>query len=143
MTDDGDPTLERLDAIAAAVAEVGAAVERQAEDLRLALEVLVQLAQKLEDPAPGSDLAAGNGVEVGALMGATQAAWFRLEQRLESGLSDIDRQLRSLSRPSAPAPTTPAPALGSGQRPTATGDQLRRAASSFRESVRGLRRSRW
>ena len=129
--------LEHLDAIAAALVEVAAAVEQQRTDLRLALEVLVEVATKLD--GPGTALApTANGVEVGALMGATQAAWLRLEQRIENEFSEIHRQLGSMSGSAGPAIAPPLQVDESG----ATADQLRRAASSLRESFRGLRRQR-
>ncbi len=139
MADEQDATLERLDAIAASLQEVAEAVRQQREDLQVALEVLVELGARV-DQGPGTAVApasAANGVEVGALMGATQAAWLRLEQRLDSEFGDIHRELRSLS---GLTEQTRATALEAAHRPVVTSAQLRKATTSLRESVRALRR---
>jgi hypothetical protein len=79
------------------------------------------------------------GFEAGAVMGAAQAAWNRLEQRLDSEFDDLGRQLQSMAAMIEQAvATTEAVA----NRPVVTGDQLRRAASAVKDSVVGAGRSR-
>ena len=65
MSEDGTAPLDRLDAIAASLAQVAASLDEQREDLRLALEVLVEVASRLDHlegdqpdlaPAPGHQL---------------------------------------------------------------------------------------
>ncbi len=139
---DGDATNARIEAISESLIDLATALEQQHHDLRLALDVLVQLAAKVDQSTAA--LAPLNGMEVGALMGATQAAWLRLEQRLESEFTDIQRQLRTLSGTEAAATATPAitSPVSTASSPGASGDQLRRAATSLRATVRSLRRTR-
>jgi hypothetical protein len=141
-----DPTLARLDAIEAAVNELGRALQRQHDDLLLALDVLAQLGGAVEQsttglavvepaPSPGPS----SGYEAGAVMGATQAAWTRLEERLDAEFGDLRVQLRSLTGLTQEATAT---ALEVAHRPVVNGEQLRKAAASVRTTVRGLRRTR-
>jgi len=79
------------------------------------------------------------GFEAGAVMGAAQAAWNRLEQRLDSEFDDLGRQLLSMGTVIEQALAT---AEAAASRPVVTGDQLRRAASSVKDTVLGASRSR-
>jgi hypothetical protein len=79
------------------------------------------------------------GFEAGAVMGAAQAAWNRLEQRLDTEFDDLGRQLQAMAALIEQAvATTEAVA----NRPVVTGDQLRRAASADKDTVVGAGRSR-
>jgi hypothetical protein len=79
------------------------------------------------------------GFEAGAVMGAAQAAWNRLEQRLDTEFDDLGRQLQAMAALIEQAvATTEAVA----NRPVVTGDQLRRAASAVKDTVVGAGRSR-
>ncbi len=79
------------------------------------------------------------GFEAGAVMGATQAAWTRLEQRLDAEFDDLGRQLQAMA---ALIEHTASITESVANRPVLTGDQLRRAASAVRESVTAAGRSR-
>ena len=79
------------------------------------------------------------GFEAGAVMGATQAAWTRLEQRLDAEFDDLGRQLQAMV---ALIERTATIAEAVANRPVLTGDQLRRAASAMKESVASAGRSR-
>jgi hypothetical protein len=106
--------------------------------LRLIDERLTALRNAL--PAEGSAAASNlGGFEAGAVMGAAQAAWNRLEQRLDSEFDDLGRQLQAIAALIEQAvATTEAVA----NRPVVTGDQLRRAASAVKDTVVGAGRSR-
>jgi hypothetical protein len=61
MSDPSDPVLERLDAIAAVIEQIGEAMAQQRDDLHVALEVLVEIGAKLDrldGPAPTATPAA-------------------------------------------------------------------------------------
>lgn len=88
----------------------------------------------------GESASPGQGFEAGAVMGAAQAAWNRLEQRLDSEFDDLGRQLAALAEL---AETAAASADAAASRPVVSGDQLRKAATSMKESVVGASRSRW
>ena len=79
------------------------------------------------------------GFEAGAVMGAAQAAWNRLEQRLDTEFDDLGRQLQSMGTVIEQALAT---AEAAANRPVVTGDQLRKAASSVKDTVLGASRSR-
>jgi hypothetical protein len=79
------------------------------------------------------------GFEAGAVMGAAQAAWNRLEQRLDTEFDDLSRQLQAMGSVIEQALAT---AEAAANRPVVTGDQLRRAASSVKETVLGASKSR-
>jgi hypothetical protein len=142
-----DPTLARLASIEAAVTELGAALQRQHDDLLLALDVLAQLGGAVEQSTTGLAVVAppplpptpSSGYEAGAVMGATQAAWTRLEERLDAEFGDLRLQLRSLTGLTQEATAT---ALEAAHRPVMNSEQLRKAAASVRTTVRGLRRTR-
>ncbi|MEQ1787409.1 MAG: hypothetical protein ABL966_10175, partial [Acidimicrobiales bacterium] len=68
-----------------------------------------------------------------------QAAWNRLEQRLDAEFDDLGRQLQAMA---ALIEQTAASAEAVANRPVVTGDQLRRAAASVKDSVVGANRSR-
>jgi hypothetical protein len=89
---------------------------------------------------PGTPLAG-----VGAVMGATQAAWARLEQRLDTELDDLTRQLETIAALiqdlSASSPAIAASPEIKSQAITA--EQIRQAASSLKESVMNATRARW
>lgn len=79
------------------------------------------------------------GFEAGAVMGATQAAWNRLEQRLDSEFDDLGRQLQSMA---ALIDQAVASSDAAANRPVVTGDQLRKAATAVKDTVVGAGRSR-
>jgi hypothetical protein len=87
----------------------------------------------------GGAQASVGGFEAGAVMGATQAAWTRLEQRLDSEFDDLGRQLQAMA---ALIEHTATITESVANRPVLTGDQLRRAASAVKESVTSAGRSR-
>jgi len=106
--------------------------------LRLIDERLTAVREALptEPPSPPSNV---GGFEAGAVMGAAQAAWNRLEQRLDTEFDDLGRQLQAMAALIEQAvATTEAVA----NRPVVTGDQLRRAASAVKDTVVGAGRSR-
>ena len=79
------------------------------------------------------------GIEAGAVMGATQAAWNRLEQRLDKEFDDLGRQLQSIaSLIDAVVSSTEDLA----NRPVVSGDQLRKAASAIKDTVVSANRNR-
>lgn len=87
-------------------------------------------------PAPA---AGGMGFEAGAVMGAVQAAWSRLEQRLEHDFDQLGRHLSDLERRiDALAEATEAAA----NRPVVSGEQLRKTASSVKDAVLSAREQR-
>lgn len=96
------------------------------------------LAQATSSPSEGGGTAS-MGFEAGAVMGAAQAAWNRLEQRLDSEFDDLGRQLHALGTLVEQALAT---AEAAANRPVVTGDQLRKAASSVKDTVLGASRSR-
>lgn len=79
------------------------------------------------------------GFEAGAVMGAAQAAWNRLEQRLDTEFDDLSRQLQAMATLIEQAVAS---AEAAASRPVVTGDQLRRAASAVKDTVVGASRSR-
>lgn len=79
------------------------------------------------------------GFEAGAVMGAAQAAWNRLEQRLDNEFDDLSRQLQAMAGLIDQVVTS---TEAVANRPVVTGDQLRRAASAVRDTVVGANRAR-
>ncbi len=138
-------------------ADVSGAVSAAAEDLalhtdtalagmvRLVDERLTSLLTTLSESSGGSAGGngganqAGMGFEAGAVMGAAQAAWNRLEQRIDTEFDDLGRQLHSMAALIERALTT---AEAAANRPVVTGDQLRSAASTVKETVLKASRSR-
>lgn len=112
-------------------------------DLALAgaLRVIDHRLVALRDALSGTPSGQANvgGFEAGAVMGATQAAWTRLEQRLDAEFDDLGRQLQAVA---ALIEHTAAITESVANRPVLTGDQLRRAASAVKESVASAGRSR-
>ena len=101
-------------------------------DVRLAL-----LRRAIDEAEPIAASAAG--FEAGAVMGAAQAAWNRLEQRLDKEFDDLGRQLQSMaSLIDAVASSTEDLA----NRPVMSGDQLRKAASAVKDTVVSANRNR-
>jgi hypothetical protein len=91
-------------------------------------------------PAPA---AGGMGFEAGAVMGATQAAWNRLEQRLDTDFDDLSRQLQAMAALVEQAlATAEATAEAAANRPVVTGEQLRKTATSMKDAVLAAGRSR-
>jgi hypothetical protein len=131
-------------------ADVGEAVSAAAEDLalhtdaalagviRLVDERLTSLRTTLTE-ANTAGTQAGMGFEAGAVMGAAQAAWNRLEQRIDTEFDDLGRQLHSMAALIERALAT---AEAAANRPVVTGDQLRHAASNLKDSVLKASRNR-
>lgn len=108
--------------------------------LRLLDERLNALRSTISAAAVGPDAGQGSmGFEAGAVMGAAQAAWNRLEQRLDNEFDDLSRQLQAMGAVIEQALAT---AEAAANRPVVTGDQIRRAASSVKDTVLGASRSR-
>lgn len=107
-------------------------------DTRLA-SVHGAIEQVAAAPAVQQPPAAGMGFEAGAVMGAAQATWNRLEQRLDTEFADLGRQLRVMEGLVEQALAT---AEAAAHRPLVTGDQVRKTASSVKEAVLGASRSR-
>lgn len=105
--------------------------------LRVIDHRLVALRDSLSEVGTGQTNVAG--FEAGAVMGATQAAWTRLEQRLDAEFDDLGRQLQAMA---ALIEHTATITESVANRPVLTGDQLRRAASAVKESVTSAGRSR-
>jgi hypothetical protein len=135
-------SIERL---STAAGEVGA-LDDLADHLTRHTDVAMAAALRLMDerltavrealPAAPANV---GGFEAGAVMGAAQAAWNRLEQRLDTEFDDLGRQLQAMAALIEQAvATTEAVA----NRPVVTGDQLRRAASAVKDTVVGAGRSR-
>lgn len=86
-----------------------------------------------------ADAPASTNIEAGAVMGATQAAWNRLEQRIETEFDDLGRQLQSMAT-LIDAVVTSTEDLAN--RPVVSGEQLRKAASAVKETVVAANRNR-
>ena len=106
--------------------------------LRLLDDRLASLRRALTDAMAAQQSNVG-GFEAGAVMGATQAAWNRLEQRLDSEFDDLGRQLQAMAALVEQVSTN---AEAVANRPVVTGDQIRRAASAMKDSVVSAGRSR-
>jgi DNA repair exonuclease SbcCD ATPase subunit len=107
--------------------------------LRLIDERLAALRQALSEQQTSSTSNVG-GFEAGAVMGAAQAAWNRLEQRIDNEFDDLGRQLHAMAALIEHVSANTDAAAAS--RPVVTGDQLRRAASVVRDTVVSASRSR-
>lgn len=90
-------------------------------------------------PAEPQAGAPPGGFETGAVLGAVQAAWSRLEQRLDHEFDALGRQLLEMDRRIEQALAT---AEAAANRPVVTGEQLRRTASSVKEAVLAAREQR-
>lgn len=117
---------------------------RQHTDVALAgtLRVLDERFQGLRSaivPLTSPPPSAGMGFEAGAVMGAVQAAWSRLEQRLDHEFDQLGHQLVEMDRRIEQALAT---AEAAANRPVVTGEQLRKTASSVKEAVQAAREHR-
>lgn len=101
-------------------------------DVRLAL-----LRRAIDEAEPVATPAAG--FEAGAVMGAAQAAWNRLEQRLDKEFDDLGRQLQSMA---SLIDAVASSAEDLANRPVMSGDQLRKAASAVKDTVVSANRNR-
>ena len=106
--------------------------------LRLVDERLASVRLAASAGASGGSSNLG-GFEAGAVMGAAQAAWNRLEQRLDDEFDDLSRQLQAMA---AMIERATASAEAAANRPVVTGEQLRHAASTVKESVLRAGRAR-
>jgi hypothetical protein len=77
------------------------------------------------------------GFEAGAVLGASQAAWARLESRIDAEFDDVGRQLHSLG-----VLVERALEVMENRQPLVTGEGIRKAAASVRDTVVGASRSR-
>src|SRR6185436_18478590 len=107
--------------------------------LRLLDVRLAMLRQALTegDPLVGGS-SRGSGFEAGAVMGAAQAAWTHLEQRLETEFDDLGRQLQAMA---AVIETVAGTTVDLASRPV-TSDQIRKAAAVARDAVVSANRTR-
>ncbi len=117
---------------------------RQHTDVALAgtLRVLDERFQGLRSaivPLTAPPPPAGMGFEAGAVMGAVQAAWSRLEQRLDHEFDQLGHQLVEMDRRIEQALAT---AEAAANRPVVTGEQLRKTASSVKDAVQHAREQR-
>jgi chromosome segregation ATPase len=99
--------------------------------LRLLDDRLATLRRAMTEAAGATPSNVG-GFEAGAVMGAAQAAWNRLEQRLDTEFDDLGRQLQAMA---TLIEQVSANAEAAANRPVVTGDQLKRAASAVKDSV--------
>lgn len=124
--------------------------EDLAEDLRQHTDVALAGTLRLLDerfhglrsalvPLTNPPPAANMGFEAGAVMGAVQAAWSRLEQRLDHEFDQLGHQLVEMDRRIEQALAT---AEAAANRPVVTGEQLRKTASSVKEAVQHAREQR-
>jgi|SRR5690554_60626 len=90
-------------------------------------------------PAEPQQPTSPGGFEAGAVLGAVQAAWSRLEQRLDHEFDELGHQLLEIDRRIEQALAT---AEAAANRPVVTGEQLRRTASSVKEAVLAAREQR-
>ena len=104
--------------------------------LRVIDDRLIALREALSGPGAPGNVA---GFEAGAVLGATQAAWTRLEQRLDAEFDDLGRQLQAMV---ALIERTAATAEALANRPVVTTEQLRKAASAVKDTVAAAGRSR-
>ena len=106
--------------------------------LRLIDERLAIIREAIASTGPASPRETG-GFEAGAVMGAAQAAWNRLEQRLDTEFDDLGRQLQSMA---ALIEQAAASADAAATRPVVSGDQLRKAAGVVKDTVVSAGRTR-
>lgn len=83
--------------------------------------------------------ASGMGFEAGAVMGAVQAAWSRLEQRLEHDFDELSHQIADLARRIDSVEET---LEAVANRPVVSAEQLRKTASSVKGAVVAVRDQR-
>lgn len=117
-----------------AVAGAVRLIDGRLDALRQQLRELAELTER--SPA----VAQPAGFEAGAVMGAAQAAWNRLEQRLDTEFDDLSRRIDTLGRL---VESAAAHAQAAASRPVVSGEQLRRAASSVKASLLEAGRTRW
>jgi hypothetical protein len=131
------PVHQRLD-------EVSGEIERAVADrteaamaglLRLLDDRLAALRDEIQRGATSAQ--SGGGFEAGAVLGASQAAWNRLESRLDSEFDDLGRQLHSLG-----VLVERALEAVEQRQPLVTGEGIRKAAASVRDTVVGASKSR-
>lgn len=98
---------------------------------------VVRAAPPPSAPSPSAPVPAS--FEAGAVMGAAQAAWTRLEQRLDTEFDDLGRQLDAMTAIVEQALAT---AEAAASRPVVTSDQLRKTATSVKDAVVSASRAR-
>lgn len=103
--------------------------------VRGAIEEMALVAVEPTPPPPP----AAPSFEAGAVMGAAQAAWNRLEQRLDTEFDDLARQLQTMTTLVEQALST---AEAAANRPVVTSDQLRKTATSVKDAVLSASRAR-
>ena len=142
---------QRLDELMQEVRSIGAGLPGIGDDVTLrltdhidsALAAMLRLVDirlaMLRRAFEEADAPASTNIEAGAVMGATQAAWNRLEQRIETEFDDLGRQLQSMAS-LIDAVVTSTEDLAN--RPVVSGEQLRKAASAVKETVVAANRSR-
>jgi hypothetical protein len=101
---------------------------------------LAVLREELRAGSGSPSAAQPAGFEAGAVMGASQAAWNRLEQRLDTEFDELSRQLSAMAELLEATATS---AEAAANRPVLAGDQLRKAAASMKSTVIGAGRSAW
>jgi hypothetical protein len=107
--------------------------------LRLIDDRLAALRSSVLDAATGAQTSNAGGFEAGAVIGAAQAAWNRLEQRLDTEFDDLGRQLQAIA---GLLEQTAQSAEVAATRPVVTGEGIKRAATAVRDTVVSARRSR-
>jgi hypothetical protein len=130
------PVHQRLDAV---TGDIERAVADRTEAamaglLRLLDDRLTALRDEIQR---GTPTAPSGGFEAGAVLGASQAAWNRLESRLDSEFDDLGRQLHSLG-----VLVERALEAVEQRQPLVTGEGIRKAAASVRDTVVGASKSR-
>lgn len=91
------------------------------------------------EPTPAPAPPPAPSFEAGAVMGAAQAAWIRLEQRIEAEFDDLARQLQTMTTLVEQSLAT---AEAAANRPVVTSEQIRRTATSVKDAVVGASRAR-
>jgi hypothetical protein len=137
VTLDLTPVHQRLDAV---TGEIERAVADRTEAamaglLRLLDDRLTALRDEIQRAATSAP--SGGGFEAGAVLGASQAAWNRLDSRLDSEFDDLGRQLHSLG-----VLVERALEAVEQRQPLVTGEGIRKAAASVRDTVVGASKSR-
>src|SRR5690606_32037165 len=112
--------------------------------LRLVDERVTALRSAIDDASAAAAAGGGGsggsaGFEAGAVMGAAQAAWNRLEQRLDNEFDDLGRQMQALGTLIEQAL---AAAEAAANRPVVSGESIRKTATSVREALANANRSR-
>lgn len=124
----GDHLADHTDAALAGLLRL---VDDRVESLRGSIQELAEAT----GPAPANSA----GFEAGAVMGAAQAAWNRLEQRLDNEFDDLGRQLQAMGSLIEQALAT---AEAAANRPVVTGESIRKTASSLKEALQTANRNR-